>query len=298
MADSGLAAVTQLYDLTTRLVGEIGLGSLFREIGAAAIALLKADFATIELCDAASGQLTLVAQSGPVQPSVEYVHRMGLASDREDSLRSRTPVHVKVESLFDGRESTPHAVASGARISTPLFAREGRPLGVIATHYFKAPAPAAPELQLFDLYCRHAASVIERDRSWQALRASEGRLRRHFDLGLIGMAVISPARQLIEANDELCRVLGYERNEIVGLMWADMIAPDDWPAQAFQLERALAGEIDSYSIDTRCMRKDGVILHTSVAARCVRHADGSPDYLLAVVQDITERKLAEDELRC
>jgi PAS domain S-box-containing protein len=297
MADSELAAVTQLYDLSTRLVGETGFESLLDEMSAATIALLKADFATIELCDAASGRLTLVAQRGPVQPSTEYVRRMHLASDREDSLRSRTPVLAKVESLLDGLDSTPDAVGSGVRLSTPLFGRGGRPLGVISAHYLKPAGPAARELQFFDLYSRHAASVIERDWSWQTLRASEGRLRRCFDLGQIGMAVITPAKQILEANDELCRMLGYERNEIVGLRWADVIEPDDWPAEAGQLERALAGKIDRYSIDTRWIRKDGRIVDTTLDARCMRRADGSPDHLLAVVQDITERKLAEDKLR-
>lgn len=295
MADSELAAVTRLYDLSTRLVGAIGFESLLDEMSAAAIALLKADFATIELCDPATGHLTLVAQRGPVRPSTEYVRRMHRASDREDSLRSRTRVVAEVESLLDRLDSTPDAVGAGVRISTPLFGRGERPLGVISAHYLKPPGPVARELELFDLYSRHAASVIERDRSWQTLRASEERLRRYF--GLFGIAVITPAKQILEANDELCRMLGYERNEIVGLRWADMIEPDDWPAEADQLESALAGRIDRYSIETRWIRKEGPIVHTSVTAECMRRADGSPDYLLAVVQDITARKLAEDKLR-
>jgi PAS domain S-box-containing protein len=296
MADSELTAVTQLHDLSTRLVGDIGFESLLDEVCAATIALLKADFATIELCDPASGRLTLVAQRGPVQPSTEYVGRMHVASDREDSLR-RTRVLVEGESLLDRLDSTPDAVGSGVRLSTPLLGPGGRPLGVISAHFLKAAGPAARELQFFDHYSRQAASVIERERSWQTLRASEDRLRRYFDLGLIGMAVITPAKQILEANDELCRILGCERHEIVGLAWADMTEPDDWPAEAGQIERALAGEIDRYSIDKRWIRKDRGVVHTSVAAQCVRCADGAADYLLAVVQDITERKLAEDRLR-
>jgi PAS domain S-box-containing protein len=297
MADSEFTAVTQLHDLSTRLVGEIGFESLLDEVCAATIALLKADFATIELCDPASGRLTLVAQRGPVQPSTEYVGRMHAASDREDSLRRRTRVLAKGESLLDRLDSTPDTVGSGVRISTPLFGPGGRPLGVISAHFLRPAGPAARELLFFDLYSRHAASAFGRERSSQTLRASEKQLRCYFDLGLIGMAVITPAKQILEANDELCRMLGYERREIVGLGWADMTEPDDWPAEAGQLERALAGKIDRYSIDTRRIRKDGRIVHTSVAAQCMRCADGSADYLLAVVQDITERKLAEERLR-
>jgi PAS domain S-box-containing protein len=296
MSDSELTAVTQLQDLSTRLVGEIGFESLLGEVSAATIALLKADFATIELCEPASGRLMLVAQRGPVQPSAEYVRRMHVASDREDSLRGHMRVVVKGESLLD-RLDTADPAGSGLRVSTPLFGPRGSPLGVISAHFFTAAAPAAHALQFFELYSRHAASVIERERSWQTLQASEARLRRYFDCGLIGMAVITPAKQILEANDELCRILGYERHELLGVGWADMTEPGDWLAEAGELERALAGEIDRYSIDKRWIRKDKRIVHTSVAARCMRCPDGSADYLLAVVQDITERKLAEDGFR-
>ena len=296
MPDTELTAVTQLQDLSTRLAGEIGFESLLDEVSAGTIALLKADFATVELCDPASGRLTLVAQRGPVQPSTEYVRRMHVASDREDSLRRHMRVVVKGEWLVD-RLDTADPVDSGLRVSTPLFGPGGCPLGVISAHFLKSAAPAARALQFFDLYSRHAASVIERARSWQTLRASEERLRCYFDCGPIGMAVITPTKQILEANDELCRILGYELHDLVGLGWADMTEPDDWPAEAGQLERVLAGEIDRYSIDKRWIRKDRQVVHTSVAAQCMRCPDGSADYLLAVVQDITERKLAEDRLR-
>jgi len=296
MPDSELAAITQLQDLSTRLMGEIGFESLLDEVSAATIALLEADFATIELCDPPSGRLTLVAQRGPIQPSTEYVRRMRAASDREDSLRRHARVLVEGESLLD-RVDAPDTVGSAVRVSTPLFEPRGQPLGVISAHFLRFTTPAARTLQCFDLYSRHAASVIGRERSWQTLRVSQERLRRYFDRALIGVAVITPAKQILEANDELCRILGYERHEIVGLGCADLTAPDDWPAEASQLERALAGGIDRYSIEKRWIRKDGRIVHTSVATRCMRWPDGSADCLLAVVQDITERKLAEDRLR-
>lgn len=296
MPNPELAAVTQLQDLSTRLVDEIGLESLLEEVSAATIALLKADFATVELCDRSSGRLTLVAQGGPVQPSTQYLRRMHAASDRDDSLRRHTRVLVKDESLLD-RLDTADTAGSAFRVSTPLFGPGGRPLGVISAHYLKFATPADLTLQLFDLYSRHAASVIGRERSRQTLRASEKRLGRYFDRAPAGMAVITPARQILEVNDELCRILGCEPHEIVGLGWADVTEPQDWPAEADQLKRALAGEIDRFSIDKRWLRKDGRIVHTSVATQCIRSPDGSADCLLAVVQDITERKLAEDRLR-
>ena len=111
------------------------------------------------------------------------------------------------------------------------------------------------------------------------------------------MAIASPARTWVEVNDELCRLLGYRREELLEKSWAEMTPPEDSAAGAAQLGRITAGEIDGYSIEKRWIPKDGTILHSVISVRCARLADGSVDYFVALVQDITERKLAEDVLR-
>jgi PAS domain S-box-containing protein len=139
--------------------------------------------------------------------------------------------------------------------------------------------------------------IGERERAEEALRVSEERFRRYFDLGLIGMAITSPDRGCLEVNDELCRILGYERSELLQKNWSEITHPDDLAADVVQFERVLAGEIDGYSLDKRWIRKDGRIIDSIMAAKCVRRADGSVDYFVGLVQDITERKQAEDSVR-
>ena len=80
----------------------------------------------------------------------------------------------------------------------------------------------------------------------QALRKSEDRFRRYFELGLIGMATTSPAKGILEVNDELCRILGYERSELLQKTWAELTHPDDLAADVAQFDRVMAGEIDGY----------------------------------------------------
>ena len=139
--------------------------------------------------------------------------------------------------------------------------------------------------------------IGEREHAEEALRVSEERFRRYFDLGLIGMAITSPDKGCLEVNDELCRILGYERSEILQKHWSEITHPDDLAADVVQFERVLAGEIDAYSLDKRWIRKDGRIIDSIMAAKCVRRADGSVDYFVGLVQDITERKQAEDSVR-
>lgn len=137
----------------------------------------------------------------------------------------------------------------------------------------------------------------EKCRAEQAWRESEERFQRYFELGLIGMAITSPAKSWIEVNDQLCEILGYERSELFRMTWAELTHPEDLAANIAAFNRILAGEIDGYSTDKRFIRKDGQVIHATISVKCLRRADGAVDNFLALFQDISERKRAEEALR-
>ncbi len=135
--------------------------------------------------------------------------------------------------------------------------------------------------------------ITEQREAEQALRASEARFRSYFESPLIGMAILSPDRRWLEVNDHLCDMLGYSREELLSLRWTEITHPDDLAHNLNSQLRALAGEIDAFSFDKRYVRKDGSLVHTSVAARCIRKPDGSAEHFLAVIQDQSARIEAE-----
>ncbi|HEU4340232.1 MAG TPA: PAS domain S-box protein, partial [Candidatus Binatia bacterium] len=132
--------------------------------------------------------------------------------------------------------------------------------------------------------------ITGRKRAQEELRESEERFRSYFELGLIGMAITSPTQGILEVNEEICKTLGYQRDELLRKTWAEMTHPDDIAADGAQWNRVLAGEIDGYSLDKRFIRKDGRLIYATVSVKCLRFADGSVDYFLALLQDVTERR--------
>ena len=147
-------------------------------------------------------------------------------------------------------------------------------------------------------YAGSIAGVIDitkRREIEKALQKNELRIRKYFEQGLLGMAITSREKVWIEANDALCTMFGYSHEELSELTWEEITHPEDLEANLLLFDRIESGEIDSYSLDKRFLRKNGSILYAELSASAIRKEDGSVDYLITLVNDITTRKLAEVE---
>ncbi|WP_369432134.1 PAS domain S-box protein [Aquisphaera insulae] len=142
-----------------------------------------------------------------------------------------------------------------------------------------------------------AHDISDRKRAEEALRQSDERFRRYFELGLVGMAITSPTRRMLEVNDEICRILGYTREELLRKTWAELTHPDDLAADAGLFSTVLSGARDGYTLDKRFVRKDGQVIDTTISVKCQRDRDGSVQHFVALLQDVTDRKRAEAEIR-
>ena len=122
-------------------------------------------------------------------------------------------------------------------------------------------------------------------------------LKLFYDLPFIGMAISAPdSKAWLYANDHLCDMLGYSREELLQTTWADITHPDDLAANVVQFEQMKAGKIDGYTLEKRFMRKDGSPLFVNLDVKCSRGPDGKVNHIVAMIEDIAERTMAEAQL--
>ncbi len=141
-----------------------------------------------------------------------------------------------------------------------------------------------------------STDITERKRIEAALRKSESHFQKYFKSGLVGMAICSVGKGWIEVNDRLCEILGYSQEKLKETTWDKLTHPDDLEFNEAKFSQLLAGGIESYCIEKRYIRPDGNIVHANLYVNAVHDDTGTVEYAMTMVEDITDRKQAEQRL--
>ena len=137
--------------------------------------------------------------------------------------------------------------------------------------------------------------VTEKVRAEEALREAQERLSATYNNVLAGIAECDDEGCFIRMNDAFETITGYSKDELLAKTLFDITHPEDLASEREQYGRQVAGKIDHYATSKRYVRKDGQLLWVEVTSSTVRREDGSFAYGVRMVQDITERKRAEDQ---
>ncbi|MBD2188463.1 PAS domain-containing protein [Pseudanabaena mucicola] len=129
------------------------------------------------------------------------------------------------------------------------------------------------------------------------LQASENLCRRYFDQDMIGMAMTSPSKGWLNANHRLCEILGYSFAELQELTWDQITYADDLDMNLEYFNRIISGETEGYEFDKRFIHKSGKIIYTRLSVQAHRQPDGNIDFLVVLIQDISDRKKVEIDLQ-
>ncbi|BBA36773.1 hypothetical protein sS8_4850 [Methylocaldum marinum] len=191
-----LDAMTRLQAIGALFVREDGLPAVLDQIVQTAIAIAGAERGHVQLVDASSGQLRIVAQRGFEPDFVDFWHNALVGPGPWDAAMAwgkRVIVEDVTSSLiFKDPPELQAMLKAGARAvqSTPLLSRSGRPLGVISTHYGTPHRPNERALRLLDLLVRQTADIIERAQAEAALKEAD--LRKNEFIAMLGHELRNP----------------------------------------------------------------------------------------------------------
>lgn len=279
---------------------QMNLRDMLAEVVDTAISITQADFGNIQLLDAMTGDLTIMAQRGFPDWWVDYWQSVskghgvcGTALEHRERVIVEdvdlSPIFVGTPSLEIQRQAQVRAVQS-----PPILSRSGTPLGMFSTHFRKPHRPDDRELRLLDLLARQAADTIERIQIDHALSESEERYRNLF--------VHSPDAIFISQNDRVMMVntacvqlFGAKTAEqLIGRSIYDLFYAKFHPVirKRLMMLKALGGAVPP--LEKEIMRLDGELVEVEVATVLV-HIDGS-EAILRILRDITDRKLLERKI--
>jgi PAS domain S-box-containing protein len=141
------------------------------------------------------------------------------------------------------------------------------------------------------------ADITESKLAEEKLRASEELFRAFFDNAAVGSAQVGLDGRFLQVNDRYCQITGYSREELLKMTAPELFHPDERQYHEEGLKQFFQGQTSTYEAARRYVRKDGAVIWVHVNGSLIRDHDGRPLRLAAVIQDVTARKRAEEELR-
>lgn len=139
--------------------------------------------------------------------------------------------------------------------------------------------------------------VTERKQAEIALRTSEARFRAIFEQAAVAMAQVDRTGRFLQVNQRFCDLSGYSSTELLGGHYQQITHPDDLAVDMELTRQLFAGDIESFSLEKRFVRRDGVIRWGYLTVSLVRDEASEPRSEIGIVEDITERKRTEAALR-
>jgi PAS domain S-box-containing protein len=140
--------------------------------------------------------------------------------------------------------------------------------------------------------------ISDRKRIEEALRESEQQFRQIFQEAPVGMTLSDfQTHQFIQVNPAYYQLLGYTPSEIMSLTFDELTHPDDLPENLHYMEQIERGKSDSFCMEKRYLKKNGELVWANLTVTVLRNQNGKPGFCLAMIEDITERKQAEEQLK-
>jgi len=125
---------------------------------------------------------------------------------------------------------------------------------------------------------------------------SEERFRATFEQAAVGIFHVAIDGKIVRVNQKFCNIVGYTQDELLNMLFMDITHPDDLQNETNHLTGLLNGDVNTYSLEMRYVKKDSNIIWVNITASVINQLSAEFIYVMGIVEDISERKKAEKEL--
>ncbi|MGL5877720.1 MAG: PAS domain-containing sensor histidine kinase, partial [Xenococcaceae cyanobacterium] len=139
--------------------------------------------------------------------------------------------------------------------------------------------------------------ITVRKQAEKALSESEERFRAAFEQAAVGIVQTDINGKFSQINHKFADIVGYPPIELLDKYFVDITYPDDISLDRLEIQLLLAGDLKTFAREKRYVRKDKTLVWVNISVSLVRKIDGEPDYLIGILQDISDRKQAEEALQ-
>jgi len=181
--------------------------------------------------------------------------------------------------------------------SVPIRGGQGEILGTFAMYYREPRSPTRAELDLCEQAAHLAGIAIRRSRDLTALRGSEARFRQLFDQAPLGIGQADEQGRLFRVNPALQQMLGQTTDALAARPLSRFAHADDRDLKLDEYRRLWRGEIERFEMEKRYIRNDGEVVWAYVNTTAVADAGGQVAYAIVMLDDISARKRAEQQLQ-
>ena len=304
-----------LLDVVRRLGESSELGQMLDQITEAVVEVVEFGAAAINVVSP-DGVVTVASVVGPPEARallgktspVQYWLDILELAEPWGSLRFYS--HERDQTIVDrianwtpdaASETGPDAWHPDDSLLAPLHDAEGTLIGVLSVDQPSSGRhPDFEQQTILELFAAQAAKAIidatAHQREEEQRRDVEVRWGLAFGSSPIGSVLVNPDRTASDVNDAFAAMLGYSREELAHMSSRQLSHPDDYPADQELFDQMMAGTRDSYEMEKRYIHADGHVLWGRLHMGVVRRADGSIASIIGQINDVTDRKKAEQQL--
>ncbi len=276
------------------LIARLGVARDITERKRSELALRESEERLRAVFEQAAVGIAVVAADGRwLRVNQRLCDLVGYTADEMLTMRYQDLTHPEdLDTSLERRREMLEGDARAYSLEKRYLHRDGSTVWINLTTSMKENAPGDPAVSISIIEDISPRKVAE-----AALRASEERFRATFEQAAVGITVVAQDGCFLGVNQRFADMVGYTPAELLGRSFLDITHPDDRELNLSLRRPMIEHKAPAYAMEKRYVHKDGSIVWAHVTASQARDAAGESGYSIGIVQDITERKALENELR-